>query len=76
MWVCPTLPAIIRNSHRNVVVVSTRLGTVYRQIAEKATIIIAGVEMIPAFDYFETSEDTLRNYRNNASRALYFRTTF
>ena len=45
----PKLPAIIRNIHLNVVLVSTRSGVVYRHIAENAIIIMAGVEIIPAF---------------------------
>ncbi len=45
----PIEPAIIRYIQRSVVVVSTFDGTVYRQIAENAIIIIAGVEIMPAF---------------------------
>ena len=45
----PMLPAIIKKIQRSVAVVSTRSGTTYRHIAENATIIIAGVEIIPAF---------------------------
>ena len=45
----PILPATIKYKNRKVVVVSTISGTVYKQIAEKAIIITAGVEIIPDF---------------------------
>ena len=44
----PVLPATIRNSQRRRLPVSTKSGTVYRQMPEKATMIIAGEETNPA----------------------------
>ena len=44
----PRLPATKRYSQRRMLPASTKSGTVYRQMPEKATMIMAGVETKPA----------------------------